>query len=113
LIDDGAVVACNGVTECDQAINIATAIPIPMVPVEKKTLRITASLRVRLNAVMMDHSRFRTLASPSGNGVVQNSFVSWETWNVGAGFVTSWVMKQLHRFVRLLPPSSGSAPRKS
>ena len=41
LIDDGAVVACNGVTECDQAI-IATAIPIPMVPVEKKTLRMTA-----------------------------------------------------------------------
>ena len=88
LIDDGAVVDCNGVTECDQAI-IATAIPIPMVPVEKKTLRMTASLRVRLNAVMMDQSRFRTLPSPSRNGVVQNSFVSSETRNVGAGFVRS------------------------
>ena len=64
LIDDGAVVACNGVTECDQAI-IATAVPIPMVPVEKKTLRMTASVRVCLNAVMMDQSRFRTLPSPS------------------------------------------------
>jgi len=84
LIDDGAVVACNGVTECDQAI-IATAVPIPMVPVEKKTY----SLRVPLNAVMMDQSRFRTLPSPSRNGVVQNSFVSSETRNVGAGFVRS------------------------
>jgi len=84
LIDDGAVVACNDVTECDQAI-IATSIPIPMVPVEKKTY----SLRVPLNAVMMDQSRFRTLPSPSRNGVVQNSFVSSETRNVGAGFVRS------------------------
>ena len=89
LIDDGAVVACNGVTECDQAINIATAIPIPMVPVEKKTLRMTASLRVSLNAAMMDQPRFRTLPSPSENGVVQNAFVSWEARDVGAGFMRS------------------------
>jgi hypothetical protein len=27
LIDEDAVVACNGVTECDHAINAATAIP--------------------------------------------------------------------------------------
>ena len=88
LIDDGAVVACNGVTECDQAVNIATTIPIPMVPVEKKSLRMTASL-CSLNALMMDQSRFRTLPLPSKNGVVQNSFVSWETRYVGAGFVRS------------------------
>jgi hypothetical protein len=35
LIDDEAVVAFNGVTACDHAINAATANPIPMVPVEK------------------------------------------------------------------------------
>ena len=88
LIDDDAVVACNGVTECDHAINAATAIPIPIVPVEKKSLRMTASF-VFVNAVIMDQSRFRTLPLPSKNGVVQNSFVSWETRNVGAGFVRS------------------------
>jgi hypothetical protein len=47
LIDEEAVVACNGVTACDHAKSAATAIPSPMVPVEKKSLRMTASLRVR------------------------------------------------------------------
>ena len=60
LIDDDAVVACNGVTACDHAKKAATAIPIPMVPVEKKSLRMTASL-CSLNTLMMDQSRFRTL----------------------------------------------------
>ena len=43
LIDDDAVVACNGVIACDHAINAATANPIPIVPVENNSLRITAS----------------------------------------------------------------------
>ena len=44
LIDEEAVVACNGVTECDQAINAATAIPTPIVPVEKNSLNMMAPL---------------------------------------------------------------------
>jgi hypothetical protein len=47
LIDDDAVVALSGVTACDHEINAATAIPIPIVPVEKKSLNMMASFRVR------------------------------------------------------------------
>ena len=64
MIDEEAVVACNGVTECDQAINAATANPIPMVPVEKKScLRMTASFAF-VNAPNMDQPCFRILPSP-------------------------------------------------
>jgi hypothetical protein len=47
LIDDDAVVALSGVTACDHEINAATAIPIPIVPVEKNSLNMIESLRVR------------------------------------------------------------------
>jgi hypothetical protein len=64
LNDDDAVVACNGVTACDHAINAATASPIPMVPVEKKScLRMTASF-VFVNAAIMDQPCFRILPLP-------------------------------------------------
>ena len=75
LIDNDAVVACSGVTACDHAINAATANPIPIVPVEKKSFRMTASF-VFVNAAMMTQSRFRTLPLPCKNDVVQNRFVS-------------------------------------
>ena len=75
LIDDDAVVACNGVTACDHTINAATANPIPIVPVEKNRLRMIASF-VFVNGTMMNQSRFRTLPLPCKNDVVQNWFVS-------------------------------------
>lgn len=63
LIDKEAVVACNGVTECDHAINAAIANPIPMVPVEKKScLRMTASFAFGI--VIMDQPCFRILPLP-------------------------------------------------
>jgi hypothetical protein len=75
LIDDDAVVACNGVTACDQTRNAVTAVAIPMVPVENNILDMTESF-VFVNAVIMGRLRFRTLPLPSQNGVVQNRFVS-------------------------------------
>ena len=64
LVDKGAVVACNGVTECDYAIKAATANPIQMVPVEKKScLRMTASFAF-VNAEIMDQPCFRMLPLP-------------------------------------------------
>ena len=75
LIDDDAVVACSGVTACDHAINAATAIPIPIVPVEKNSLNMIASF-VFVNAAIITQSRFGTLPLPRKNDVVQNSFVS-------------------------------------
>ena len=71
LIDDDAVVAFSGVTACDHAINAATAIPIPIVPVEKNRLRMIASF-VFVNATMMNQPRFRTLPLPRKNDFVQN-----------------------------------------
>ena len=47
LIEDDAVVALSGVTACDHEINAATAIPIPIVPVEKNSLNMIESFRVR------------------------------------------------------------------
>ena len=47
LIDDDAVVALSGVTACDHEINAATAIPIPIVPVEKNSFNMIESFRVR------------------------------------------------------------------
>jgi hypothetical protein len=47
LIDDDAVVALSGVTACDHEINAATAIPIPIVPVEMNSLNMIESFRVR------------------------------------------------------------------
>jgi hypothetical protein len=88
LIDDDAVVACNGVIACDHAINAATANPIPIVPVENNSLRITASF-VFVECCYDEALAFRTLPLPLESGVVQHSFVSWETRNVGAGFVRS------------------------
>lgn len=44
LLEDDAMVACNGVTACDHAINAATANPIPIVPVEKNSLNMIAPL---------------------------------------------------------------------
>jgi hypothetical protein len=63
LIDDDAVVACSGVTACDHAINAATAIPIPIVPVEKNSLNMIASF-VFVNAANVNQSRFRILPLP-------------------------------------------------
>ena len=88
LIDDDAVVACNGVTACDHAKALQQQSPVRWCLLRRKAC---ASLHplCSLNAVMMDQSRFRTLPLTLKNGVVQNSFVSWETRNVGAGFVRS------------------------
>ena len=64
MIDKEAVVACNGVTECDHAINAATANPMPMVPVEKKScMRMSASFAFE-NATIMDQPCFRMLPLP-------------------------------------------------
>jgi hypothetical protein len=71
LIDDEAVVACNGVTECDQANSAAATIPIPIVPVENNSLRMMASF-LSVNAVIMTQSCFRTLPLPSQNDVVKD-----------------------------------------
>jgi hypothetical protein len=62
LVGDDAVVACNGVTECDHAINTATTIPIPIVPVVKNSLNMIASF-VLVDAPIMSQPRFRTLPS--------------------------------------------------
>ena len=75
LIDDDAVVACSGVTACDHAISAATAIPIPIVPVEKNSLNMIASF-LFVDAVIMIQLRFGTLPLTSKSDVVQNSFVS-------------------------------------
>ena len=61
LIDDDAVVACNGVTACDHAINAATAIPIPIVPVEKNSLNMSAPFVMH---AIMSQWRFRILPLP-------------------------------------------------
>ena len=73
LVDKGAVVACNGVTECDHAIKAATANPIQMVPVEKKScLRMTASFAF----VNAGPAVFQDVAVALISGVVQISRVS-------------------------------------
>ena len=77
LIDDDAAVACNGVTACDHAKNAATAIPIPIVPVEKNTLRMIASF-VFVNAMIVSQRSFRTVPLPWKSGVVEVLFVSSE-----------------------------------
>lgn len=69
LIDDDAVVACSGVTACDHAINAATAIPMPIVPVEKNSLNMISSF-VFVDTAIMNQSRFRTLPWSSKNDVV-------------------------------------------
>ena len=77
LIDDDTVVACNGVTACDHTKNAATAIPIPMVPVEKKSLRMTASL-VFVECCDDGPVAFQDFAVALISGVVQISLVSSE-----------------------------------
>jgi hypothetical protein len=86
LIEADAVVACSGVTECDQAINAATAIPAPIVPVDKNTLNMISPYQF-LMGVIMSLSRFGMLSSFAQNDVVPISFVSWEllTFLIPAG----------------------------
>jgi len=89
LNDDDTVVACNGVTACDHAINAATANPIPIVPVENNSLRMTASF-VFVNALIMSQSRFRILPSPHRNDVVARFFVSLNRNVMATYFVRNW-----------------------